>query len=103
MQLKIIFAFIIIINQVNGKLITNLAFNFSRLTVNCFDCTINTTTYYSFDFDRTIDNSGFPTAYASNPVPAGSDVIITFPSNYAVSTSYTWSVISFIKIASINS
>ncbi len=58
--------------------------------------TINVVTNYRFYFDRTIDNSGVTTPYATNLVPAGSNVIIQFPTSYNISAgSYTCSVFFF--------
>lgn len=58
------------------------------LTVSPLSTTINTLTNYSIFFNRAYDPSGIGTNWATQVVPAGSNIVITFPTGYNTSYGY---------------
>lgn len=59
------------------------------LTVSPVATTINTVTNFTIFFNRAWDPSGFGTNWASEAVPAGSNLTITFPTGYNTSYGYS--------------
>ena len=58
------------------------SFTFINPSVQPSVLTINTVTSYNFFIMRSYDINLNPTPYASQPVPAGSTIVIQFPSQY---------------------
>jgi hypothetical protein len=66
-----------------------LGFQMQPLSVSCDNTTINVATTYTIVITRTYDATGIPTAWDTQPVPAGSNLTIVFPSGYNTAYGYT--------------
>ncbi len=62
-------------------------FEFLYPSISADILTINTKATYSFDAFRNLDTNLNPTPYATQPVPASSNIIIMFPSQYDLTLS----------------